>query len=1076
MKTKKKFFLKAAGISPVKGAGISLALVMMFAMAFAACDSDGSSSKSGNGPIVSGPEVMGTGAETTDWAQVVSYLEAVGADAPSVIYIRESMNVPSGTAANVNEVRIPSGKTLVIVGEINTTNASVAELPEGVNYLATPNPTAPRLYIQKYAKLTVQAGGRLVLGGPQSTVYGGIVNVLEGGALHVQEGAVLSLNMSSNVYVSGANSDIISDYIALNIESRAKVAVVGNFQAGDTLLTIESDNIHLIGVSREDTPVALGAALLYAEIPTPGAKDPPVNADLQAAYDNNRGNVSNYSKVKVANTYQEVLEHIAKRDLYPLVTLIYSGEGALSGPPTNPGLLAIPDKSYNYNDGKTPTTLVIQNDVLQNTDLTITGKVEIADGASITVVEYKTVPAKLTLGTTNDVSLNIERGGTLAVGAGGTLDLSFIPATAPSTGEPYPITLDGEIAVAAGGRINLPPVYTADQTIPQVSWGTGHVTLASGSLAFLNITGNGKTDSASLTYYIGPASATNGPEFSWTAGYTDGGVTLVGLDITLDGHLTVTGATDSTGAITGNTAIMKKATVAGGVLTVDNNPKDGNTNEFKILGKLEVASGASVVVADYGILNLALLPSLGRNETAQVTLNGVIEVNTHGIIVLPKPLDDSATVEQIKYVDGGKIKLNAGSTLVTASITPGAPGSPDTATDKVAHFAPSTLPTLPSHLTSPTATYYEWAASDTSYVDLTNDSILLSTTGSTGSLKVAASSVSVYNKFTVGSKTTLTVGANPSAAGNTLKLEDGAQLVVDGTIVAQAGTSTYKGGTLDLTTGATPTLTLNGTITAQAYAEVDLPDDLASTQIKWGVNGNIKLIKDSTLNAGTVSPYLGGSGLFQWGAGTATSTANDSVTLKQNQMIVDGALTATSADANPLPIANTAITVNGRLAIKDNKILLLKQNATITVEDGSALALSDTYSSGGQLALEKNTSKLILKPGARVIAGGAGDSIIGYRDSVVGDEEDVWVSVERTLGGGLTYISTSGTTDITVYSATTGSGLLQVGKFAATYGASLAKVKGGIATTPAAAPGSLEAGRTGTGVLGAYITFEGPAE
>jgi hypothetical protein len=53
----KRFFLKAAGISPVKGAGISLALVMafalMFAMAFAACDTGTSNGgkKSGSVPV-----------------------------------------------------------------------------------------------------------------------------------------------------------------------------------------------------------------------------------------------------------------------------------------------------------------------------------------------------------------------------------------------------------------------------------------------------------------------------------------------------------------------------------------------------------------------------------------------------------------------------------------------------------------------------------------------------------------------------------------------------------------------------------------------------------------------------------------------------------------------------------------------------------------------------------------------------------------------------------------------------------------------------------------------------------------
>jgi hypothetical protein len=61
MKTKKRFFLKAAGISLAKAAGISLALVMMFAMAFAACDTGTSSGGSGTGTGTGDGTGTGTG-------------------------------------------------------------------------------------------------------------------------------------------------------------------------------------------------------------------------------------------------------------------------------------------------------------------------------------------------------------------------------------------------------------------------------------------------------------------------------------------------------------------------------------------------------------------------------------------------------------------------------------------------------------------------------------------------------------------------------------------------------------------------------------------------------------------------------------------------------------------------------------------------------------------------------------------------------------------------------------------------------------------------------------------------------
>jgi hypothetical protein len=1087
--------LKAAGISPVKGAGISLALVMMFAMAFAACDNGTSSSKSDNGPNVTGPSVMGTGVTANSWEEVELLLESTAPE-HAIIYIRKAMYVPTGTPTNVNEVPVKNGKTLVIVGEISTTNTSEAELPEGVNYLTTPNTSAPRLYIQKHAKLTVEAGGRLVLGGPESDVYGGIVNVLDGGALHVKKGSLLSLNMSSNVFVSGLNSDGVPDYIALNIESDANLAVVGNFERGDTIITIESDIAHLIGVSRADSPVALGEALVYDKIPTLAAGEPRTeNAEWKAAYNNNRREVARYSKIKVANSPQEVLEHINNAPLYPLVTLIYSGPAALIELPATPGVLEIPASSYGYTiPTPTPTTLVIQNNVQQNKDLKIRGAVEIAEGASIRVEMYQNTPATLTLENgTAKASLNIVRGATLEVGAGGTLNLSNIP-----TSDKEVITLNGEITVAASGQIYLPQVDdTADPNVPQVYWGGGRVTLAAGSYAHQDIYNDNDYDPV---YYIGPASAVYIPEFSWTPGYTDSTVTIVGLDITLDGYLTVTKST----------AIAKKATVASGVLTVANNANGTAANSFNIRGQLEVASGAKVVVAQYGILNFAWLPVPGIGQTVPVTLIGDIEVREGGILVLPKP-QANGKVTQINYTGSGKIKLDTGSVLTTANLI-----GVSLPVTQVVHFAPSAIPTPPSYLQTASTKYYAWSGAndDTSYVELTNDSMLLSGTVS-GALKVV-SDVTVYNKFTISNKATLTIAANPSATGNALKLTDGAQLVVDGTIALEGGTNAGYGGILNLVenqnaSGDKLALTLNGTITAGAHATVDLLD-LASDQIKWGGSGEIKFSKDSLLNtkktgdsSATAHLTTAADGPFTWGGGTTNS-----VTLKkttQMQMIVTGELTAGdgTSGAGTLTIEDTAITVrnSGKLSITNGDTLLLWTDATITVEDGGVFALSSTSGGTGKnLSLGQSTSKLILNPGATLSAFSGGDSIVGYRGSTPSEEKHVQVSVTQTLGGGLTYIyATPYSTDavgkkITVYSIPsanfgygTGTGLLRVGKFTATYPpvgytAVINKANGAaVEGSPAASDGSITAGKAGPNgpvygydVLDAYITFEGTVD
>jgi hypothetical protein len=167
MKTKKKFFLKGAGISLAKAAGISLAFVLVFAMAFAACDNGGSSSSRNDDPSVSGPSDMGTGATAESWADVEQYLLSTAPE-HATIYIRKIMTVTEGLVGAPHEVVVGSGKTLVITGErtLTGTTASAGDAEEGTAKQVLSPTGVPRLYIPKRARLTVANGGRLVLAGP----------------------------------------------------------------------------------------------------------------------------------------------------------------------------------------------------------------------------------------------------------------------------------------------------------------------------------------------------------------------------------------------------------------------------------------------------------------------------------------------------------------------------------------------------------------------------------------------------------------------------------------------------------------------------------------------------------------------------------------------------------------------------------------------------------------------------------------------------------------------------------------------------------------------------------------------
>jgi hypothetical protein len=1001
MKTKKKFFLKGAGISLAKAAGISLALVMMFA----ACDNDGTSSSKSD-PSVSGPSDMGTGPTAESWAEVESYL-ASSAPEHATIYIRKVMTVPSAGVNSLNEVVVGAGKTLVITGErtlTGTTAASVEGAAEGTAKQVLSPTGVPRLYIDDRAKLTVASGGRLVLGGPKAETYGGIVDVLGGGALHVEKGAILALNMSSRVFVSGDNPSSIVDYVALNIESESKLGIVGDFVLGDTIIATNYDERTLIGITNTYSPVALGAALVYTEIPTLNASAYlEENKARKGTYDSNKTAAARYSRIKVAHSPQEVLDQIALATSYPLDTLIYSYTAALIGNKTvtvpgfnNPvAALEIPASSNGYS---TPTTLVIESNVQQNSDIVIQGAVEIAAGASLTVIRNeRNTPAMFKIGTYNmnspKATLNIVKGATLAVGAGGTLDLQAVPANATSVS----VTVNGEIAVAAGGAFLLPPI-AGTYTMPQVDWGTGadagFVTLNAGSAAYLDITGAG-TGNGTLTYYIGSGLDANAvtPQYTWAAGDVTSTVTLVDTNMTLKGYLTVTGGPAS------YTAIAKKATIASGVLTVAAGLGMQNGSE------LEVASGASIVVEDDGNLSFQSLDPPLSGKAAPVTLYGNIEVKAGGIIGLPAAQTSPATVigkvTQINYA-GGVIKLDAGSILNQVKTTGGQP-------DLEMRFGPKTLEQDVNYLA--TTKVYEWLdkTPDTSYVDITNDNMVLY-----GTLKVVNASATVYNKFTISSNAVLTIGAVASiATANTLKLVDGAKLVVDGKIDVEATTTTLtKAGTLDLETNQhepiqanneTAALTLNGNITAGDGATVKLLD-LASDQIAWGANGEIKFIKGSTLNTKIGSAdsavYLGTSGPFQWNVGAAA----DSVSLKSKAMIVAGQIKATGTASAPNTITDKAITIRnkGKLSIEGSDVLLLSKNASITVEDGGELALGTTGGGGATLAIDQITSKLVLNPGATLSAASVDDTIKGWENNNAGLETAVTFGVTQTPGGNLT--------------------------------------------------------------------------
>jgi hypothetical protein len=954
--------LKGAGISLAKAAGISLAFVLAFAMAFAACD-NGTSSGKGTTPVSpDGPTDMGTGPTATTWADVEGYLTAGEAGAPGydVIYIRGLMKVTEGPSPREHHVtRIPSGKTLVITGEVEGVAPS-----NSVSTLTG----APRLIIPNRAELVVEAGGKLVLGGPKAELYAGIVDIQEGGALRVEEGAILSINRSSRLSVNGENpdsKDYSDDYIALNLESRSILALLGNFIDGDNIIAKTSAERRLIDISTSTAPIAIGAVEVYNSIPTGGDREE--SGTLKGAFNDGKEKATADSPIKVADTATEILTRLVgePKALNPLKRLIYSGKGEIEGQSLTT-TLTLPSSA------SSTIRLIVERDVEQDRDLTIAGgTLEIAKGASITVTKDgnngKTLSLAAAASPVTAGALVVRNGARIAVADGCALDLS-----AANTG--YAV-LYGTVEVAAGGTINLPDDYD-DPAGYDINWGTkdtgiGQIILNAGSTALV--------DSATPPY-IAPAALTNVPDYSWT---TDAAstVTLSGDTLKLNGALTVTKAT-------GAASLTKKAIVESGVLsgvlTVENTGGLALTSG----AKLTVADGASVVVKttlDLKALK-ANVPATAGDKGA-VTLAGNIIVEKGGTIALPQPIQADTNKDKIAEInyETGVIQLKVGSTATRVN------GSDASTDDKYVGT------------TDGDSDAWEWKDNDEkSYVELKKDGEFALITGDITSAK----SNNIINKLTVNSGATLTV-----KDGTTLTLKKPyGTLALSGTIELEKHDTT-TGGTLDLSElngvgDASGVLAaINGTINVRKNAVLTYP---ARENKHWAYVGTGKAViyKDGKHDfkdaAGKSEKIVDTSGsLFVF---DGASLATEYIEFGLNRTNIGGTVTmgsdthdAVDKPGNKIPQSDTwTITKTGTLTIAASTNLSV--GGTLKVANSGNLAFANnnsTPATASVLTLEGNeggvSGTLILGDG---IAGE--NTVIKAHDQKANHGADAKITINST--------------------------------------------------------------------------------
>jgi hypothetical protein len=320
-------------------------------------------------------------------------------------------------------------------------------------------------------------------------------------------------------------------------------------------------------------------------------------------------------------------------------------------------------------------------------------------------------------------------------------------------------------------------------------------------------------------------------------------------------------------------------------------------------------------------------------------LKGTIEASNGGIIKLPAPSTaNDATrgkVTQIGYAGGG-IRLNAGSKAYLKDSDGGSPR-------------------LYFGLSSDGAPQYEWSAADnTSYVELTNDSLSL-----TGKLKVAKASY-FNNNAAIKQESELTV-ANTLTLGEAGKLEvaSGAKIVVSGASgvldlsalfdpPTGAGAATPGGGT------SHGKVALAGDIVVEKDGILNISQGNGSAlppEIDWTKGGSL-IVKHSgkvTLN-GTVT-YIGGTSaasgtIYFWTDSTDTSVspAFQNVTLND----ADGITMNANITVSAIPCQSTNI-ISGKNKITATYTLELDKTSSTTnnemllkVRDGSELIVEGT--------------------------------------------------------------------------------------------------------------------------------------
>jgi cytoskeletal protein CcmA (bactofilin family) len=542
-----------------------LAMALVFGMAFASCEQE---------TVTKEVLVAGPGSTTT--VEVEGYSFAANEKA-LIGYLNDTRTKPIYVVSNftvAGNLTVPTDKTIVVTDDsairAKAVTAGALSQNRGVLFaIGSLGNNAPVLTVK--GRLTVQDGGKVVLGSETAAQWSGKLEIADGGKVLVKPKGTIITTTSSEIALEDATSSTLSFE-----DKDAKLVVVGSITGGTVVGTDHNTAIIVSPAEPKDLTIGIGNVTIGSSAAT----------DTQLGGSSFTGSTQTVSGGSLTDTTLDAGK-----------TLVVSGNATVSGDLEVSGTLEVTGSLTTSGELKVEEggALKVEGSLTTSGELEVKGTLEVAgslttsdeltvaDGGTLKVEGNLTTSGTLTVG--EEATLEIAKGATITVAEDGALDLSALYDTDEE--EANPVALEGELVVADGGTLTL-SMGDGTGVIPEIDWDAGgSLKIESGG----NVTLDGGDND--LTY-IGTKSTTATENYFYRWDDSTGSVTLSDGKFELDGNVTLYalpvdgGGTRGDTVHTGTTVTVK----SGAKLTVSDTwyQVDGT---LEILGTVKLADGES---------------------------------------------------------------------------------------------------------------------------------------------------------------------------------------------------------------------------------------------------------------------------------------------------------------------------------------------------------------------------------------------------------------------------------------------------------------------------------------------------